>query len=76
MAVRKCPSCQNFMNYVKTERYKEGAGGFSVGKAAVGAVIAGPIGLVAGALGKKGKDKAVETYVCPKCGFSTYFEVL
>ena len=43
----------------------ERKGGFSVGKAAAGAIIAGPIGLAAGALGKK-----KITYVCNRCGYS------
>ena len=38
--------------------------GFSVGKAAVGAVLLGPVGLVGGALGKK-----TVTYYCRNCGF-------
>lgn len=37
---------------------------FSVGKAAAGAILLGPIGLVGGALGKK-----KECYYCGKCGF-------
>ena len=43
----------------------ERTGGFSGGKAVVGAVIAGPIGLAAGALGKK-----KTTYHCKKCGYT------
>ena len=39
--------------------------GFSVGKAAVGAVLLGPIGLVGGALGKK-----KQCYYCGNCGFN------
>ena len=39
--------------------------GFSVGKAAVGAVLLGPVGLVGGALGKK-----KQCYYCGKCGFN------
>ena len=38
--------------------------GFSVGKAAVGAVLLGPVGLLGGALGKK-----KQTYYYGKCGF-------
>jgi len=41
-----------------------GKSGFSAGKAAVGAVIAGPIGLIGGALGKK-----TESWACGNCGF-------
>lgn len=38
--------------------------GFSVDKAAVGAVLLGPVGLVEGALGKK-----TVTYYYRNCGF-------
>lgn len=56
-----CPNC-----YLGTlEAVSERTGGFSAGKAALGAVIAGPIGLAAGALGKK-----KTTYRCPKCGYT------
>ena len=72
--IKKCPACSNNMNYVKTDTYKEGAGGYSLGKAAVGAVILGPLGLLAGTVGKKGKNKAIDTYVCPKCRFSTTYD--
>ena len=43
----------------------ERVGGFSAGKAAIGAVVAGPVGLAAGALGKK-----KTTYRCTKCGYT------
>lgn len=43
----------------------ERMGGFSGGKAAVGAVLLGPIGLAAGALGKK-----KTTYRCTHCGYT------
>lgn len=59
-----CPKC----GYTKYGRMKEmgtRTGGFSGGKAVVGAVIAGPIGLAAGALGKK-----KTTYVCDQCGYT------
>lgn len=54
-----CPRCYMQMNVVGERR-----GGFSGGKAVVGAIVAGPIGIVAGALGKK-----KITYQCPKCGY-------
>lgn len=44
-----CPQCR--LGYFT--RVGERKGGFSGGKAAAGALIAGPIGLAAGALGKK-----------------------
>ena len=56
-----CPKCG--MGYLTS--VGERTGGFSGGKAVVGAVIAGPIGLAAGALGKKKK-----IYQCNKCGYS------
>lgn len=43
----------------------ERTGGFSGGKALAGAFLAGPIGLAAGALGKK---KVM--YACTRCGYS------
>jgi len=43
----------------------ERTGGFSGGKALVGAVLVGPIGLAAGALGKK-----KTTYQCNRCGYT------
>lgn len=47
------------------EAVSERTGGISLGKAAVGAVALGPIGLAAGALGKK-----KTTYRCSHCGFT------
>lgn len=38
--------------------------GFSVGKAALGGILLGPVGLIGGALGKK-----KVWYACGKCGF-------
>lgn len=43
----------------------ERTGGFSGGKAALGAVLLGPIGIAAGALGKK-----KTMYQCNKCGYT------
>lgn len=57
----QCPACGSSTGWKKVD---EGRKGFSVGKAAAGAVLLGPIGLVGGALGKK-----KETYYCTKCGF-------
>lgn len=45
-----CPSCGAYKEWRKVG---EGKQGFSVGKAAVGGLLLGPIGLVGGALGKK-----------------------
>ena len=43
----------------------ERTGGFSGGKAAAGAILLGPVGLLAGAFGKK-KIK----YQCKECGYT------
>ena len=56
-----CPRCRKSYLIAVSER----SGGFSGGKAVIGAVIAGPIGLAAGALGKK-----KTTYRCANCGYS------
>ena len=56
-----CPKCRLGMMIKVGER----TGGFSGGKAVVGAVIAGPIGLAAGALGRK-----KESFRCNKCGYT------
>lgn len=56
-----CPKCAR--GYLKA--VGERTGGFSGGKALVGAVLVGPIGLAAGALGKK-----KTTYRCNQCGYT------
>lgn len=61
-APNKCPMCGESVNWKLVDTSKKG---FSVGKAAVGAVLLGPVGLVGGALGKK---KA--SYYCGSCGFN------
>lgn len=56
-----CPKCKiGIMNNIGTR-----TGGFSAGKAAIGAVVAGPLGVAAGALGKK-----KITYKCNLCGYT------
>lgn len=62
-----CPVCQERSGWKLVDTSKKG---FSVGKAAFGAVLLGPVGLVGGALGKK---KA--TYYCAKCGFQHEYDV-
>ena len=59
---KKCPMCGEVANWKKVDTQKKG---FSVGKAAVGGVLLGPVGLIGGALGKK-----KSAYCCGKCGFS------
>ena len=65
-APAKCPMCNESLKWVKVDQSKKG---FSVGKAAVGAVLLGPIGLVGGALGKK-----KVCYCCGKCGFEHEYD--
>lgn len=55
-----CPKCGMGMLQAVSER----TGGFSGKKAVLGAVVAGPIGVAAGALGKK-----KTTYRCSNCGY-------
>ena len=57
-----CPKCKS---YKTIQPMGERTGGFSGGKAVVGAVLLGPFGLAAGALGKK---KVM--YQCTKCGYT------
>ena len=56
-----CPMCGNIDTWNIVDVSKKG---FSVGKAALGGVLLGPVGLLGGALGKK---KA--TYCCGDCRF-------
>ena len=56
-----CPRCGICYFRAVGER----KGGFSGGKAVLGAVIAGPVGLAAGALGRK-----KTTYQCNRCGYT------
>ena len=55
-----CPICHIGMMRAVSER----KGGFSGGKAVTGAILLGPLGLAAGALGKK-----KTTYQCSNCGY-------
>ena len=56
-----CPRCGRGYLQAMSER----TGGFSGGKAVLGAIIAGPFGIAAGALGKK-----KVTYGCTHCGYT------
>lgn len=56
-----CPKCR--IGYMTSVGQR--TGGFSGGKAVAGAVLLGPIGLAAGALGKK-----KTMYMCQKCGYT------
>ena len=61
LAYTICPHCKKGFLKPAGER----TGGFSVKKAALGGVLLGPIGVAAGALGRKKK-----TYVCDHCGYT------
>lgn len=58
----KCPMCGEKFQWKLVDTSNKG---FSVGKAAAGAILLGPVGLVGGALGKK-----KQAYYCGKCGFN------
>lgn len=58
---KSCPKCGIGYFTAVSQR----TGGFSGGKALAGAVLVGPIGLAAGALGKK-----KTTYRCNRCGYT------
>ncbi|MBE6957731.1 MAG: hypothetical protein E7447_01080 [Ruminococcaceae bacterium] len=60
MNFKPCPKC--YVGYLRA--VSERKGGFSGGKAVTGALLLGPIGIAAGALGKK-----KVTYMCNKCGY-------
>lgn len=66
-APNECPMCGETLMWKEVDTQKKG---FSVGKAAVGGILFGPIGLLGGALGKK---KA--WYACGKCGFQHEYNV-
>ena len=61
-APNKCPMCGEILRWKLVDTTKKG---FSVGKAAIGGALLGPVGLLGGALGKKKK-----CYCCGKCGFT------
>ena len=65
-APSSCPSCGDWHSWwpIHTE-----SKGFSAGKAIGGAVLFGPLGLAAGALGN-----VKDTYYCKKCGFRAEYD--
>ena len=65
-APAKCPMCNEVIMWKKVDQSKKG---FSVGKAAVGGLLLGPVGLVGGALGKK-----KVYFCCGKCGFEHEYD--
>ena len=60
-ATIRCPMCGSLEQWKKVDTEKKG---FSVGKAAIGGILLGPVGLIGGALGK-----TKVYYCCGKCGF-------
>jgi len=60
-APSRCPMCGSAGKWKQIDSQKKG---FSLGKAAVGGVLLGPVGLLGGALGKK-----KVFYCCGNCGF-------
>ncbi|MDY4934018.1 MAG: hypothetical protein UDN36_00465 [Christensenellales bacterium] len=60
-APARCPMCGESLMWKQVDTQKKG---FSVGKAALGGILLGPVGLIGGALGKK-----KVWYACGKCGF-------
>lgn len=49
-APARCPMCGESLMWKQVDTQKKG---FSVGKAALGGILLGPVGLIGGALGKK-----------------------
>ena len=60
-APARCPMCGESLMWKQVDTQKKG---FSVGKAALGGILLGPVGLIGGALGKK-----KVWYASGKCGF-------
>lgn len=63
----ECPVCgeKDGWKFVETSRR-----GFSAGKAVVGGMLFGPLGLLVGIMGKR---KVL--FCCRKCGFSNYYDI-
>ena len=57
----KCPKC----GHMAVSAVGERTSGVSLGKAAIGGILLGPVGLLGGALGKK---KII--YQCKNCGYT------
>jgi len=66
VAPDKCPACGAEKEWVSVGYKKTG---FSVGKAALGGILLGPIGLLGGALGSN-----MAHYYCTKCGYSAKYD--
>lgn len=66
----RCPCCKS--DKWVSAGVNNNKSGFSAGKAAAGAILLGPIGIVAGALGKK---HTYVTKVCQDCHFSYTYQI-
>ena len=62
---RECPRCGSRKDWIDVDHHNKG---FSLGKAAVGGMLLGPVGLLGGALGRK-----TVTYSCGKCGYTNNY---
>lgn len=60
-----CPNCGEFWNWNQRDKRREG---FSIIKAGIGGAAFGPLGIIAGGLGKKRKY-----YYCKKCGYEHWY---
>ena len=65
-APKQCPMCGEKERWKHIDDAKKG---FSGGKALVGGIFLGPIGLVAGAIGKR-----KHLYICANCGFEHEYD--
>ena len=61
---KQCPACG--ADAPDWKFVAEGKQGLSMGKAALGGFLLGPLGAIVGGMG----GKRVKTYYCRKCGFS------
>lgn len=61
-----CPICKERTKWIQID---SGSKGFSVGKAAIGGLLLGPVGLLGGALGKK-----KTCWYCGNCGFQHEYD--
>lgn len=64
----QCPACNSVDGWKCVGVQKKG---FSLGKAAVGGLLLGPVGLLGGAMGKK-----TLIYYCTDCGYTGEYKTL
>ena len=64
-----CPCCKS-SKWVEAAS-NETKSGFSLGKAALGGILLGPVGLLGGALGKKNRQVQM---VCQDCHFTAIYQ--